>query len=87
MELTVDLEVQDLTISEGQVRLSYIFSITTSEFSGPVAGGQSLVTDEEVLSKAQALVEAAKSAAMRELGLVEEKVEEPLDPLLDEDPL
>lgn len=87
MELTVDLEITELSISEGQVKLSYIFSIETSEFSGPVAGGQSLVSDPEVLSKATELVDAAKDAALRELGLLERTKEEPLDSLHDEDPL
>ena len=87
MELSVDLEISELVIADGQVKLSYIFSIETSEFSGPVAGGQSLVTDPDVLSKAELLVEAAKASALRELGLLKEVKEEPLDPLHDEDPL
>ena len=87
MELSVSLEITELAISDGQVKLSYIFSIETSEFSGPVAGGQSLVSDPEVIQQALNLVEAAKAAAMQELGLVEKDKEEPLDPLDDEDPL
>jgi len=87
MELTVDLEISEITISEGQVKLSYIFSLETSEFSGPVAGGQSLVTDPEVLEMAKNLIDAAKGAALKELGLREKDKEEPLDPLHDEDPL
>lgn len=88
MEVAVDLTIQEMVISEdGQVRLSYIFSIETPEFSGPVAGGQSLVSDSEVLAKAVDLVEAARVAALRELGLMDRHKEEPLDPTLDEDPL
>lgn len=88
MEIAVDLDIQEIVISEdGQVRLSYIFSIETSEFSGPVAGGQSLASDPEVLEKAQALLEAARVAALRELGLMDKDKEELLDPTLDEDPL
>jgi hypothetical protein len=87
MELTVDLEISELIVSEGQVKLSYIFSINTSEFSGPVAGGQSLVSDPEVIKQAQNLLEAAKKAALTELGLVEKEKEELLDPEYDEDPL
>ena len=87
MKLSVDLEISELTISDGRVKLSYVFSIETSEFSGPVAGGQSLVTDSDVLEQSRKLVEAAREAAMRELGLLEQKTEEPLDPLDEEDPL
>lgn len=87
MELTIDLEITELSISEGQVKLSYIFSLETSEFSGPVAGGQSLVSDPEVLAKAKELVDAAREAALKELGLQEKDKEEPLDSLHDEDPL
>ena len=53
MKLSVDLEISEMTISDGRVKLSYVVSIETSEFSGPVAGGQSLVTDSEVLEQAQ----------------------------------
>jgi len=87
MALTVDLEITELSISEGQVKLSYIVSLETAEFSGPVAGGQSLASDSEVIQQAQALVVAAKAAALKELGLVEKKEEEPLAHEYDEDPL
>jgi len=88
MEVAVDLTIQEIVISDdGQVRLSYIFSIETPEFSGPVAGGQSLASDPDVLSKAKDLVDAARLAALRELGLADKTKEEPLDPTIDEDPL
>jgi hypothetical protein len=86
--MEADLNIQEMVISQdGTVKLSYVFSIKTSEFSGPVAGGASTVSDPEVLSQAQQLVEAAKGAAMRELGLEKKREEEPLGLPLDEDSL
>lgn len=87
MELTVDLEIKEVNISDGQVKLSYILHLETSAFSGPVAGGQSLVEDPEVFKQAMDLMDAAKAAALKDLGLVESTKEEPLDLFDEEDPL
>lgn len=86
MDVAVDIDINEIVISDGQVRLSYIFSLDTKEFSGPVAGGQSLVSDPDVIRQAEDLIEAAKAAALRELGLLPKDVEELLDPN-EEDPL
>jgi len=88
VEIEVDLDIQEVTISaEGPIKLSYIINLETSEFSGPVAGGQSVVTDPKVLAMAEALVAAAKSAALQELGLRPMDREELLNSVDEEDPL
>lgn len=87
MEIELDLDIQEITISsEGQVRISYTLNLETSEFSGPVAGGQSVVTDPKILSLAEDFVAAAKASALQDLGLRPSTREEPLNSL-DEDPL
>ena len=87
MEVEVDLDIQEVTItSEGQVRVSYVLNLKTSEFSGPVAGGQSVVTDPKVLALAEAFVASAKVSALQDLGLRPSEREEPLNSF-DEDPL
>jgi len=90
MEIELDLDIQEVTISsEGQVRISYILCLETSEFSGPVAGGQSVVTDPKVLSLAEDFVTAAKASVLQDLGLrppSDRNREESLN-RLDEDPL
>jgi len=85
--IELDLDIQEITISsEGQVRISYTLNLETSEFSGPVAGGQSVVTDPKILSLAEDFVAAAKASALQDLGLRPSTREEPLNSL-DEDPL
>lgn len=87
-DLSLDLQIQEVTITQdGQVRISYILFLETKEYSGPIGGGQSLATDQDVLAKAAALVEDIKKSALLELGLEKSPEEEPLDTLLDEDPL
>lgn len=87
MGIELDLDIQEITISsEGQVRISYTLNLETSEFSGPVAGGQSVVTDPKILSLAEDFVAAAKASALQDLGLRPSTREEPLNSL-DEDPL
>ena len=87
-DLTLDLQIQEVTISQdGQVRISYILFLETKEYSGPIGGGQSFATDQDVLARAASLVEDIKRSALLELGLEKSTEEEPLDTLLDEDPL
>jgi hypothetical protein len=85
-KLELDLEVTEVLISNDQVRISYVVHLTTDEFSGPLAGGQSLVTDEKTLEKAFSLVEEAKLSALTDLGLLSKK-EDSLEIGDEEDPL
>jgi hypothetical protein len=86
--MELDLEIQEVTISsDGQIRLSYILHLETSEFSGPVAGGQSAVTDPKILSLAEAFVASAKVSALKDLGLQPQSREESLNYSDEEDPL
>lgn len=86
--MEIDLDIQEVTISsDGQIRLSYILHLETSEFSGPVAGGQSVVTDHKIQAIAESFVAAAKASALRDLGLSPQNREEPLFSSDEEDPL
>lgn len=83
----LDLEIQEIHISsDGQVKISYILSLETKNFSGPIGGGQSVAVDQKVLLASQALLDLVKKTCLVELGVAPEQ-EERLDSLDDEDPL
>jgi|FLLY01.1.fsa_nt_gi hypothetical protein len=88
MGVKLDLNIQEMSISsDGEVKLLYHLHLETKEFSDVIGGGQTVVTDPAVTEMAAALVEAAKRAALVDLGLKDADKEEPLYPQAEEDPL
>ena len=85
-KLELDLDIQEVIISGGQVKVTYVVLLTTDEFSGQMAGGQSLVTDAATLEQANSLVEAIKESALTDLGLLDRQ-EDSLEIDDEEDPL
>lgn len=88
MNAKVEIVVTEATISaDGKIRLTYVTQIATDTFEGVISGGETWVVDSDVLALGASLLESARDATMRDLGLIRADIaEEPLDDL-DEDPL